>query len=63
MSIGRGAGGDAGVKGKGVTDDVKNAAQDVADSQPIDWAARAGLTARGVVWIVIGILGVLLARW
>lgn len=35
---------------------------DVADSKPIDWAARAGLTARGVVWIIIGILGFLLAQ-
>ncbi|HEX2804585.1 MAG TPA: DUF1206 domain-containing protein [Kineosporiaceae bacterium] len=62
MGIRRGVTGDAGVTAKGVSDDVKNAAQDVADSEPIDWAARAGLTARGVVWIVIGVLGVLLAQ-
>lgn len=53
----------------GVGDDVRRgatalqgAAEDVAESKPIDWAARAGLTARGVVWIVIGILGFLLAQ-
>jgi hypothetical protein len=55
MGIGRGV---IGVRAK----DVKDAAADAADSEPIGWAARAGLTARGVVWIVIGILGVLLAQ-
>jgi len=39
-----------------------DAAEAVADSKQVDWAARAGLTARGVVWIVIGILGFLLAQ-
>jgi hypothetical protein len=62
MSIGRGVTGDAGVKARSVTNDVKDAAQDAAESESINWAARAGLTARGVVWIVIGILGVLLAQ-
>ena len=33
-----------------------------ADSRAMAWAARVGLTARGVVWILIGILAVLLAQ-
>ena len=41
---------------------VGDAAQAAADSRQADWAARAGLTARGVVWIVIGILALLLAQ-
>jgi len=58
MSIGRGLAGGAG----GKATELKNAAAGAAGSETIDWAARAGLAARGVVWIVIGILGVLLAR-
>jgi hypothetical protein len=41
---------------------VEQAASSAAESEPIGWAARAGLTARGAVWIVIGILGLLLAE-
>jgi len=58
MKLARGLSGGAG----GKATDVRSAAAGAAASQPIDWAARAGLTARGVVWIVIGILGVLLAQ-
>ena len=56
MARGRGA------TGRGVGSDVGRAAAGVAGSEPIGWAARAGLTARGTVWIVIGVLGVLLAQ-
>src|SRR5450755_17151 len=58
MRVGHGPAGGAGGKATG----LKNAAAGAAASKPMDWAARAGLTARGVVWIVIGILGVLLAQ-
>ena len=61
MRVGRGMSGGAGDASGKVTG-LKSAATGAAASQPIDWAARAGLTARGVVWIVIGILGVLLAQ-
>ncbi len=37
-------------------------AADVADSQPMDWAARAGLTARAVVYLLIGLLAILVAK-
>lgn len=40
---------------------AKAAAQDVADSEPVGWLARAGLTARGVVYILIGVLAFSLA--
>lgn len=33
-----------------------------ADSRPVDWLARAGLTARGAVYILMGVLAVLVAR-
>jgi len=59
MGIGRSPAGRAG--GRAATG-LRNTAAGAARSEPIDWAARAGLTARGVVWIVIGILGVLLAQ-
>jgi hypothetical protein len=39
----------------------QGAAARAASDRPLRWAARAGLTARGAVWIVIGILAVLLA--
>jgi hypothetical protein len=38
------------------------AAHDAADSEPLRWAARAGLTARGVVYIIIGLLALLVAN-
>jgi hypothetical protein len=41
---------------------VSDGAHAAAESRPVDWAARAGLTARGSVWIIIGILGFLLAQ-
>lgn len=40
---------------------VPSAAEQVADSRPMDWAARAGLTARGLVYILIGLLALLVA--
>ncbi len=58
MRLGRDLSGGAGGKAGG----IKSAAAGAAASKPMDWAARAGLTARGVVWIMIGILGVLLAQ-
>ena len=38
-----------------------NAAEAVADSQPMGWLARIGLTARGCVYLIMGLLAVLLA--
>ena len=37
-------------------------ANDLADSRPMDWAARAGLTARAVVYVLIGLLALLVAQ-
>jgi hypothetical protein len=42
--------------------DAKEKAQDVAESEPINWLARAGLAARATVYVVIGILAFLLAQ-
>jgi hypothetical protein len=41
--------------------DVAQAAQTAADSRPLGWLARLGLTARGIVYLVMGWLAVLLA--
>jgi len=41
---------------------VTGAIARAADSRPVDWIARAGLTARGVVYILMGVLAVLVAR-
>jgi len=41
--------------------DAKRAAEGAADSAPVGWLARAGLTARGVVYLLIGVLALLLA--
>jgi Domain of Unknown Function (DUF1206) len=40
---------------------VVDAARDAADSRPMRWAARAGLTARGCIYLVMGVLALLLA--
>ena len=37
-------------------------AKDGADSRPLNWAARLGLTARGLVYLLLGLLAVLVAR-
>lgn len=39
-----------------------SAGSDVADSRPMGWAARLGLTARAVIYLVMGWLAILLAR-
>lgn len=38
-----------------------DAARDVAESQPMNWVARAGLTARGCIYLLMGLLALLLA--
>lgn len=45
----------------GVAQRAEGAARQAADSKPVDWAARAGLTARGVVYLLIGVLALLVA--
>lgn len=35
---------------------VKHAARRAESSEPADWAARAGLVARGLLWFVVGVL-------
>ena len=45
----------------GVTSQVSNAADAAANSTPMGWLARVGLTARGVVYLVMGWLAVLVA--
>lgn len=39
----------------------KRAAQDAADSRPVEWAARLGLVARGVIWLTIGLIALQIA--
>ena len=41
---------------------LSDAAEQAANSRPMIWLARAGLTARGIVYILIGILALLIAR-
>jgi Domain of Unknown Function (DUF1206) len=48
-------------RGEGVAANVADAAEDVGSSRPLGWAARLGLTARAVVYLVIGLLGLSLA--
>jgi hypothetical protein len=43
------------------TADAAEAAASVSQSRPMGWLARLGLTARGVVWLVMGWLAILLA--
>jgi uncharacterized integral membrane protein len=45
----------------GVAQRAQGAAREAADSRPVDWAARAGLTARGVVYLLVGGLALLVA--
>ena len=42
-------------------DTAQDAARNVAESRPMNWAARAGLAARAVVYLLIGVLALLLA--
>ena len=37
------------------------AAQSIQDAKPITWLARAGLTARGIVYLLLGLLALLVA--
>ena len=45
----------------GAANRVADAARDVADSRPMNWVARAGLTARGCIYLLMGVLALLLA--
>lgn len=47
---------------QGVASEVVSAVRDGADSRPLGWAARLGLAARGVVYLLMGLLAVLVAR-
>jgi hypothetical protein len=47
--------------GQGLAGTVSDAAEDVGSSRPLGWAARLGLTARALVYLVIGLLGLSLA--
>lgn len=40
---------------------VRKTVQGAADSRPVTWAARLGLAARGVVYVLLGLMGMLLA--
>lgn len=40
---------------------VKQRARKAEDSQPAEWGARAGLVARGLLWLVVGLLAVQVA--
>src|SRR6478735_2298294 len=41
--------------------DLREAADNAKNSRPMGWAARVGLAARGVVYIIMGLLAVLVA--
>jgi len=41
---------------------ARGAMEQAADSKPVGWLARAGLTARGVVYLLVGVLALLLAQ-
>lgn len=45
-------------RGWGMTTQAERTAEDVHESAAMEWLARLGLAARGVVWLVIGLLGV-----
>ncbi len=47
---------------QGATSGVVSAVRDGAESRPLGWAARLGLTTRGVVYLLMGLLAVLVAR-
>lgn len=38
------------------TEDVKGAAREAEGSQAAEWGARAGVVARGLLWLVVGLL-------
>ena len=61
-AVGRMAGRVSGTVGGRAVEQASGAVGQAADSRPMDWAARAGLTARGVVYILIGILALLVAK-
>ncbi len=46
----------------GPLDSATESARSAADSRPVDWLARFGLSARGTVYILMGLIAVLLAR-
>jgi hypothetical protein len=47
--------------GVGAADRTKEAAEQAADSKPVEWLARLGLVARGVIWMTIGLLALQIA--
>lgn len=51
----------SGEQGPGIVSSVADAVDDVGGSRPLGWFARLGLTARAVVYLVIGLLGLSLA--
>jgi Domain of Unknown Function (DUF1206) len=61
MVTGRGGMHRAGAEAQRGAASIERAAESAAQSEPLGWAARAGLTARGVVWMLIGVLGLTLA--
>jgi hypothetical protein len=36
--------------------EAKQAAREAEDSKPVEWLARLGLVARGVIWLTVGVL-------
>src|SRR5688572_2612577 len=41
--------------------EAKDAAREAEDSAPVEWLARLGFCARGVIWLVIGVLALRIA--
>ena len=50
-----------GIRSEDLGDKARREGEDVAGSKPLGWLARAGLVARGLVYLIIGVLALKLA--
>ena len=50
-----------GIRSEDLRDKARREGEDVAESKPLGWLARAGLVARGLVYLIIGVLALKLA--
>ena len=52
---------EAGRGSEDLGDKAKREGDKLADAKPLGWLARAGLVARGLVYVIIGVLALMLA--
>ena len=52
---------DVDIRPEDLGDKARRESEDVAESKPLGWLARAGLVARGLVYLIIGVLALKLA--